>query len=220
MLGLAEQFLLGYISLETYEDSLFYFEDELVKYPKENSAIQMLFEDEFYDLTCLHHWNFYDALINSNTVSARLGAWREKGVLKISTLLARMGISLKEARLPFEYMSTQTKNTLVTSLLKLCAAPESEDTNDASSSRVKYNELSHAGIQKTSLLARGASRIFIKTSLGDQGDDRFSLASQHPRTSAFDSVWSLLALLENESHLKKYSNENENFYSAFDAADL
>ena len=44
------------------------------------------------------HWNLYDAMYYSPYLASRLGIWRTQGQRRLRTFLAKMGISLRQAK--------------------------------------------------------------------------------------------------------------------------
>ncbi|KAJ9066470.1 DNA replication initiation factor cdc45 [Entomophthora muscae] len=64
----------------------------------------------------LHYWSLYEAMYYSSFVAIRLGVWKDPGFKTFLNLLAKMGISLEQARKPYPYMDTSLKATLLPKL--------------------------------------------------------------------------------------------------------
>ena len=69
------------------------------------------FRDE-YRFMLHRHWSLYDAMYYSRFVSSRLGIWKMDGKDKLNTFMARMGVSLKESKQKFSFMSNDLKARL------------------------------------------------------------------------------------------------------------
>ena len=67
---------------------------------------------EEYRFMLHRHWSLYDAMYYSRFVSSRLGIWKMDGKDKLNTFMARMGVSLKESKQKFSFMSNDLKDRL------------------------------------------------------------------------------------------------------------
>lgn len=63
-------------------------------------------------LFTLRHWSLYDALVHSDWLAPQLFTWCDRGREGVLTLLAKMGLSVKEAQKPYLHMGPASKSTL------------------------------------------------------------------------------------------------------------
>lgn len=69
-------------------------------------------------LLLVRHWSLYDSMRHSPFLGAKLHIWSEAGRRRLSKFLAKMGISLAEAKQNYTHMSMQLKRDLRERLLK------------------------------------------------------------------------------------------------------
>ncbi|CAK9103521.1 Cell division control protein 45 homolog (Suppressor of nda4 protein) [Durusdinium trenchii] len=67
---------------------------------------------EEYRLMLHRHWSLREAFFYSDYVASKLGIWRADGTVKLDTFFAKMGISLKESKQKFAFMSKSVKESL------------------------------------------------------------------------------------------------------------
>ena len=94
-----------YVEEETIDDVT-----QQVKVPISDDG-RIEFTEE-YRFMLHRHWSLYDAMYFSRFVSSRLGIWKMDGKDKLDTFLARMGVSLKESKQKFSFMSNDLKDRL------------------------------------------------------------------------------------------------------------
>lgn len=63
-------------------------------------------------LFMLRHWSLFSALVHSEWLAPQLFTWCDKGKEGVLTLLAKMGISLRESQKPYTHMGPVSKATL------------------------------------------------------------------------------------------------------------
>ncbi|KAI0242263.1 DNA replication initiation factor cdc45 [Massospora cicadina] len=65
-----------------------------------------------FRFSLLHHWSLYEAMYYSPFIAIRLGVWKDFGFKSFLNLLAKMGVSLEQARKPYPFMDASLKATL------------------------------------------------------------------------------------------------------------
>ncbi|CAN6674780.1 cell division control protein 45 [Trichomonascus vanleenenianus] len=65
-----------------------------------------------FSLFLLRHWTLYDSMIHSSYLSAKLQLWTEEGRKRLHKMLAKMGVSLQEAKEKWTHMHIPVKRTL------------------------------------------------------------------------------------------------------------
>ncbi|KAL2352763.1 CDC45 family [Cryomyces antarcticus] len=66
----------------------------------------------------IRHWSLYDSMLHSPYLASRLHIWTDAGRRRLHKLLAKMGISLKEAGVGYTHMDIDLKRGLRERLLK------------------------------------------------------------------------------------------------------
>lgn len=66
----------------------------------------------------LRHWSLFESLNNSNYTVSQLKLWKEPGKKDLMRFLARIGISLEEAKQSYNFMSPQMRKDLRSRFLK------------------------------------------------------------------------------------------------------
>jgi cell division control protein 45 len=73
---------------------------------------------EEYRFMLMRFWSLYDSMFHSSYVAAQLSTWRSHGQTKLNTLLAKMGIPLKECQQRYTFMNGKLKKRLKKQLNK------------------------------------------------------------------------------------------------------
>lgn len=79
------------------------------------------FEEE-YRFMLYRHWNLYDSMYHSNYVASHLGIWKASGRDELEIFLAKMGMSLRQCKQRFAFMSVELKDQLEMKIKEI--APE------------------------------------------------------------------------------------------------
>lgn len=66
----------------------------------------------------LRHWSVYNSMLNSEFISSRLGAWREKGKRQLELLLAKMAFPLNQCKSDYSAMDLEYRELLTVQLEK------------------------------------------------------------------------------------------------------
>lgn len=81
---------------------------------------QLLIQDD-YLLFLLRHWSLYQSMLHSSYLSAKLHLWTDDGRKKLHKMLAKMGISLHEAKEHYALMNVDLKKSLASKLKGVAA---------------------------------------------------------------------------------------------------
>lgn len=66
----------------------------------------------------LRHWSVYDSMLNSDFITSRLSAWREKGKRQLELLLAKMAFPLNQCKADYSSMDIEYRELLSVQLEK------------------------------------------------------------------------------------------------------
>ena len=66
----------------------------------------------------LRHWSVYNSMLNSDFVSSRLSAWRDKGKRQLELLLAKMAFPLNQCKSDYSAMDLEYRELLTVQLEK------------------------------------------------------------------------------------------------------
>ena len=80
--------------------------------------------DKELRFTLYRHWSLEASLYHSSYVAGKMGIWKEKGMSKLRTFMAKMGLSLVQCRQTFEHMDLELRRSLVERIESI--APEYE----------------------------------------------------------------------------------------------
>ena len=56
----------------------------------------------------LRHWTLYDSILHSNYMASRMKLWKEQGKRELDKFITHLGITNKEARQTFKYLTVST----------------------------------------------------------------------------------------------------------------
>jgi cell division control protein 45 len=97
--------------------------DQAASYTTSDGAIvavqetgKIHYEPSCLRLMLLQHWSLYESMFHSDFTAARLETWKARGREKLEEMLAKMGLSLKEAKQKFEFMSQPSQTQLMRKL--------------------------------------------------------------------------------------------------------
>jgi cell division control protein 45 len=79
---------------------------------KVSSDDTSLYLETDYALFLLRHWSLYQSMTHSSYLCAKLQLWTEEGRKRLHKMLAKMGISLQEAKEQWTHMPIPLKRTL------------------------------------------------------------------------------------------------------------
>lgn len=79
-----------------------------------------------FRFTLYRHWSLEASMYHSSYVAGKMGVWQEKGLIKLRSFMAKMGLSLTQCRQAFEHMDLQFRKSLVDRIEAI--APEYELT--------------------------------------------------------------------------------------------
>jgi cell division control protein 45 len=128
ILGLTDLYIHQQIGSDLYREHVEDLEDEVrrknddqaASYTTDDGTIVQVqesgkihFEPVALRLMLLRHWSLYESMFHSDYTAARLGIWQARGREKLEEMLAKMGLSLKEAKQKYEFMSPQSQNLLM-----------------------------------------------------------------------------------------------------------
>lgn len=66
----------------------------------------------------LRHWSIYNSMLNSDFITSRLSAWREKGKRQLELLLAKMAFPLNQCKADYSAMDLEYRELLSIQLEK------------------------------------------------------------------------------------------------------
>lgn len=79
-----------------------------------------------FRFTLYRHWSLEASMYHSSYVAGKMGVWQEKGLIRLRSFMAKMGLSLSQCRQAFEHMDLNFRNSLVDRIEAI--APEYELT--------------------------------------------------------------------------------------------
>jgi len=129
IVGVTEMFIFDRISHSTYSQQVMILQDEVSRTCAEGAQeIQEGTGDEALRVTAAEdhrivcddefrfmmyrHWSLYESMSHSDYVAAKFEVWTVKGQKKLKTMIAQMGIPLKEAEQSFYHMQPKSKKAL------------------------------------------------------------------------------------------------------------
>lgn len=78
-------------------------------------------------LFMLRHWSLMESMKHADGFAARLMLWKEKGLSRLSLLLAKMAIPLRECAQAYSHLDFSLKASLVPQLQRYCAEFDVDD---------------------------------------------------------------------------------------------
>jgi len=126
IVGLTEMFLLDRIKREQYVMKVAEYQDEvsrtcldsLPEMTTDDGTVvaaaedhRIVFDEEFR-LMMLRHWSLLESMMNSEYAATKFEVWTSIGRKKLKTMVAQMGIPLKEAEQNFHHMTPKAKGDL------------------------------------------------------------------------------------------------------------
>ena len=82
--------------------------------------------DKELRFTLYRHWSLEASMYHSSYVAGKMGIWKERGLSKLRSFMAKMGLSLVQCRQTFEHMDLDLRQSLVDRIESI--APEYELT--------------------------------------------------------------------------------------------
>lgn len=86
-----------------------------------------LYPEPDYLFFLLRHWSLYESMAHSSYISAKLRLYTEDGRRRMKTMLARMGISLHDARESWVHTNVTVKKTLLQKLSQVATSYNIKD---------------------------------------------------------------------------------------------
>lgn len=130
IVGVTEMFLFDRVSREKYILQVAELQDEVSRTCSESAQEmtmddgkgqvlnvtaaednRIVFEEEFRFMM-YRHWSLLDSMTHSDYVAAKLEVWTSMGQKKLKTMIAQMGIPLKDAEQSFYHMNPKAKRAL------------------------------------------------------------------------------------------------------------
>ena len=96
-------------SVEARARGVFATEDRIAVHVAEQDRIEF---SEEYHLPLFRHWSLREAFLFSDHVNCKLALWRNDGEAQLSTLFAKMGVSLRESEQMHSFTSVKLRHSL------------------------------------------------------------------------------------------------------------
>lgn len=93
-------------------------------YVSDDGCIRVV--DKELRFTLYRHWSLESSMYHSSYVAGKMGIWKERGIFKLRSFMAKMGLSLDQCRQAFEHMNLDLRQSLVGRIEAI--APEYELT--------------------------------------------------------------------------------------------
>ncbi|KAF5101695.1 hypothetical protein D0Z00_000769 [Geotrichum galactomycetum] len=170
-----------------------------------------LYIETDYPFYLLRHWTLYDSMSHSSYVSAKLRLYTDEGRRRLHKMLAKMGISLHDARERWTHMNLNVKSALPEKLGSISGAYGIEDViRQGIVRRFGYKGSISAGdcVDALLTLMQTGNRL-TKGTVGPNGEVLISEEDFHSGNKFIDGE-------TNESRDRFWV---ENFWSAWDALD-
>lgn len=170
-----------------------------------------LYIETDYPFYLLRHWTLYDSMSHSSYVSAKLRLYTDEGRRRLHKMLAKMGISLHDARERWTHMNLNVKSALPEKLGSISGAYGIEDViRQGIVRRFGYKGTISAGDCVDALLTlMQTGNKLIKGAVGFNGEVLISEEDFHSGNKFIDG--------ETDESRDRFWVEN--FWSAWDALD-